>query len=307
MTWANARAATLSRSSTDECGGIAPHNCSTAATSPAPVVRNASPDRASRVAGFAGRVSAIPNVIAAGGTPMATTKHAVAKATAVRPGPTGMSPADQPGRHPHGQNDQPGQHDRNQLPARPRLVRHGARLPEHGEQPPADDRGRQGPGPGRTRGIPPGDQRPQAHARDHGQADQPEQQHGDTQVPDHPVQAALGVHPPGVNWQALQPLQRGDVRTGGPVDLLQVGADRQPDPGEDHQRRPGLGQPAQRARGQQLARPLACPPRTQQCDGCAQCGQYRECPGEDANSSQRWRQWCSRPEGQARFPRQGHR
>ena len=270
MTWANARAATLSRSTTDECGGIAPHNCSTAATSPAPVVRNASPDRASRVAGFAGRDSAIPNVIAAAGTPMATTKHAVARATAVRPAPRAWArPIIQAATH-TARTDQPGQHDRDQLPARPRLVRHRARLPEHGEQPPADDRGRQGPGPGRARRIPPGDQRPQAHARDHGQADQPEQQRGDTQVPDHPVQAALGVHPPRVDGQALQPLQRGDVRTGGPVDLLQVGADRQPDPGEDHQRRPGLGQPAQRARGQQLARPLACPPRTQQCDGRAQ-------------------------------------
>src|SRR5215472_12232650 len=70
-TWANARAAASSRITTDECDGSAPHSCSTAATSPALVVRNASPDRASRVAGSAGCDSAIPNVIAAAGTAMA--------------------------------------------------------------------------------------------------------------------------------------------------------------------------------------------------------------------------------------------
>src|SRR5215470_17267571 len=82
-TGAYARAATLSRITTDECDGSAPHNCSSAATSPAPVVRNASPDRASRVAGSAGSDSATPNVIAAAGTAMATTKHPVATATAL--------------------------------------------------------------------------------------------------------------------------------------------------------------------------------------------------------------------------------
>src|SRR6516164_5143881 len=63
-TWANARAATLSRITTDECDGSAPHSCSTAATSPAPVVRNASPDRASRVAG-AGEVAAVEQLCGA--------------------------------------------------------------------------------------------------------------------------------------------------------------------------------------------------------------------------------------------------
>src|SRR5262249_22686968 len=82
-TWANSRAATLSTITTEECDGSAPHNCSTAATSPAPVVRNASPDRARRVAGSAGSDSATPNVIAAAGTAMATTKHPVAAATAI--------------------------------------------------------------------------------------------------------------------------------------------------------------------------------------------------------------------------------
>src|SRR5262249_18085087 len=82
-TWANAPAATLSPITPADCDGSAPHNCPTAAASPALVARNASPDRASRVAGSVGCVSAIPNVIAAAGTAMATTKHPVAMATAL--------------------------------------------------------------------------------------------------------------------------------------------------------------------------------------------------------------------------------
>src|SRR5258708_8200914 len=107
MTSANARAATVSTSTTDECGGIAPHNCSTAATSPAPVVRNASPDRARRGAGFAGRDSAIPNVIAAGRPPQATPKPPARRTPPVRAGPARCGPPSPHPRAPPGPPDTP--------------------------------------------------------------------------------------------------------------------------------------------------------------------------------------------------------
>ena len=206
MTCVNCWATPRSRITTEEFGAMDEHSWVTAPASPAPARVKARPEavtvQPARVAGVGQ-----PGPERGGGG-----RHAQG-ADAEQPGHRGghgpgaavARVPGQPRGRPQRAADQPGQHQDDQPAAGPRLVGQDVGIPQDGRRAHARDPERQRPVPPRPGRVPPPQQRADALPREQRHAERAQQHRGQADVPDHPVQGALGVGARRVDRQAAAP------------------------------------------------------------------------------------------------------
>ena len=210
MTCVNRAATVWSRITTEALRGIAEHSCSTAATCPAPVRRKARPDvctvRPEERPVCPGRPRTRSRRSGRPGRPRRTPRPPRRSAGAPR---LRACPVSQAAAH-SAQPVNPGS-----TRTTSRRLAHGWSGTMSGCHRIATEPSRRfqaaAPSCARLRPGPAGQQGAKGLAREQGQTERAEQHRRQADVPDHPVQAVLGVGPARVDRQALGPLQPRDV------------------------------------------------------------------------------------------------